>query len=554
MNSSSSRRGASHGRLGGGRVAGHLPADGAVGDGALGGGALGDGALGQGAVGQGAVGDRAVGQGAVGQGARGEGARGGGRRRLRDGLWGLTLAVLPWVGADPVTLLTGRDWGAGFQPAYLLLAAALLLSAPDWRRPGAESWDRAPARRGESLPRSRLAPWRWAMLAASAAVVLSAAGLWIAAPAGPELAARALRFLKQIIQLVVVASFAVFALMWTTSEERWRATLRWLALGLAFQLLYGLAQALAFPRPGAAFALCERFFTANPAILSGSPELYLGGGLTGIPRLRGTACEPLYLGNYLLAVLPLLWLWGGRWRAPLLAAGAVLLGLTWSRGAWLAAGGAGAVALALARRAGARRRLSRRVLAWALGGAGLAIALAAWLRPAPLLLPGQRLLQSLDTGDWSNLTRLYSMQAAARAFALSPLLGIGWGQFAFHFPALVDPQGLQSQFDWPVVNNYPLQVLCETGLVGGAVFAATAGLLARRVWAAAAPGASAGRRLGPGGRRRLVASAAAVAGVWGQLLTFSQYNLPHIWVALGLLLAALAPAEAGGPDPEAARG
>jgi hypothetical protein len=34
-----------------------------------------------------------------------------------------------------------------------------------------------------------------------------------------------------------------------------------------------------------------------------------------------------------------------------------------------------------------------------------------------------------------------------------------------------------------------------------------------------------------------------VAGVWSQLLTFSQYNLPHIWVSLGLLLAALAAGE-----------
>ena len=34
--------------------------------------------------------------------------------------------------------------------------------------------------------------------------------------------------------------------------------------------------------------------------------------------------------------------------------------------------------------------------------------------------------------------------------------------------------------------------------------------------------------------------ALACLGVWLQLLFFSQYNLPHIWVAPGLLLAALA--------------
>ena len=49
----------------------------------------------------------------------------------------------------------------------------------------------------------------------------------------------------------------------------------------------------------------ERVFTSNPAILAGSEELYLDGHFRGVPRLRGTACEPLYLGNYLLLVLPL---------------------------------------------------------------------------------------------------------------------------------------------------------------------------------------------------------------------------------------------------------
>ena len=40
----------------------------------------------------------------------------------------------------------------------------------------------------------------------------------------------------------------------------------------------------------------------------------------------------------------------------------------------------------------------------------------------------------------------------------------------------------------------------------------------------------------------------ATCAVWLQLLTFSQYNLPHIWVAPGLLLAALA--DRSGADSE----
>ena len=37
-----------------------------------------------------------------------------------------------------------------------------------------------------------------------------------------------------------------------------------------------------------------------------------------------------------------------------------------------------------------------------------------------------------------------------------------------------------------------------------------------------------------------IGSPLAVVGIWLQLLTYSQYNLPHVWVAPGLLLAALA--------------
>jgi hypothetical protein len=42
--------------------------------------------------------------------------------------------------------------------------------------------------------------------------------------------------------------------------------------------------------------------------------------------------------------------------------------------------------------------------------------------------------------------------------------------------------------------------------------------------------------LPPARRLPVILVAAGTIAVWGQLLTFSQYNLPHIWVALGLLV------------------
>lgn len=451
------------------------------------------------------------------------------RPRAADLLYAGCLLTLPLIGCDPVRLASGVDVGVGFQPAYLLLAGATLLAvgAADPRRLWA-GWVAA-------------RPWSTLALCAAAAVIVSLLGLRIRPPAaGPDAAACLLRYLKQFVQLLIMFVFVAWPLVWTRGVARWEWTRRLFVAALAGQLLYGLLQGLLFGHGSAVFAQWERIFTANPAILSGSQELFLGRGFTGIPRLRGTGCEPLYLGNYLLLALPVVLLPGARrWHRALACAGGGLLLLTWSRGAWLAAG-VGVVVYALLARHGrlcprTARRPTRRLWLGAALALSAAVALVLW-QPDLLGLPLRRLAQSTNREDWSNLTRLYSMQAAWRAFLSSPLVGIGWGQFGFHFVTLVAPLGLQSQFDWPVVNSFPLEILCETGLLGGAVFVAGVVRLARATWRATAGG---GTGEGAAARRRVALLAAAAAAVWVQLLTFSQYNLPHIWVAPGLLLAAI---------------
>jgi hypothetical protein len=395
-------------------------------------------------------------------------------------------------------------------------------------------------------PRRLLTGWAaaggWPWLAAIGALALSAVGLLIA----PSLASPQeawLRYAKQVVQWGVTAVFALHTAWWLRGgEHRWRAAVGALAVGLVLQLLYGAWQAWGFFRPGAAFAWTEAVATSNASILSGSEELYLGRGFVGIPRLRGTICEPLCLGNYLLAVLPWIWAAGrpGRARVALVGGGLALLLLTWSRGAWLSAVLSAAVALVAAARAGLlppRRRWWRPALTVA---ALIAVAVMATGGDGPRLVL-QRLRQTFSTEDWSNLTRWYSMQAAWRCFLAAPWTGVGWGQYGFHFPLLVDPMGLQSQFAWPVANNVVLKILGETGAPGLVAFAAGVVATMRRTWRAlrAGAGTEADERL------RVVAAVVAVVGVWSQLLTFSQDNLPHIWVALGMLLAATDVARAG---------
>jgi O-antigen ligase len=453
------------------------------------------------------------------------------RIRIADACYLFSLVCLPWVGADLLILTTGRDAGAGLQPAYLLLAVAvagrlIALGTLTGRTAAREAL-------GESAGRDLiLSAWL-----TGAVLAVSSLGLVLAPPAADAQLAWP-RYGRQVAQVVIMACFAAYPALWTRGEGRWRLTFGALAVGLALQELYAVSQAWHFLRPDPVFAAVDRVFTSNPAILAGSEELYLDGRFRQVPRLRGTACEPLYLGNYLLLALPLAasLVPRRRWVRLVVALGVLLLLLTWSRGAVLAGLVGAGVWLGLRRRAGLGVPIGRLALLTtaAVGTAAIVAALIAggdaWTYPL------RRLAQALDGGDWSNLTRLYSMQAAWRAFLLSPVVGVGWGQFAFHFPLLVDPLGLQSQFTWPVVNNVPLLILCETGILGLGAAGWLSWRLVRRTWAQLAQGE-------PAARARLALTAAVTVAIAVQLLTFSQFNLPHIWVAPGLWLAALRESE-----------
>ncbi|MFO7653148.1 MAG: O-antigen ligase family protein [Candidatus Krumholzibacteriia bacterium] len=454
--------------------------------------------------------------------------------RLADALHRAMLLSLPWIGVGTVHLLLGVDIGAGVQPAYVLLGVGLALrAAAQWRRGRAAG---------------ALRPPRGAVAAAGllmAAVLLSAFGVALERSLLATPGQAWWRYAKQTVQLAVMLAFFLEIAAWTRGEQRWRSTARWLAAGIALQVAYGAWQAWSFHHPHELFRIAERAVTSNPAILAGSTELHLGDRMVGLPRLRGMAAEPLYLGNYLLVALPVA-LVGlrGRDRAALAVSGLLLLAATWSRGAYLGLGAAvvtGAVLWLRVRPRGGgagvgagRARRSSAAVRWFGVGLGLVVVAVAMVvvvaGPEALSWPWARLQQTFSPRDWSNLTRYFSMQAAWRGFLLSPLVGVGWGQYGYHFALLVDPLGLQSQFTWPVAGSIPLLVLCETGLAGLGAVVVVAVQTLRTLLRRARPRA---------GAVWLVAAAAAAAGCSFQLLTFSQYNLPHVWVAWGLLAAAL---------------
>nr|MEE4268998.1 O-antigen ligase family protein [Candidatus Krumholzibacteria bacterium] len=451
--------------------------------------------------------------------------------RLVQWLFGASLLTLPFCGVGLINLVTGRDLGFGLQPSWAFLAlAAALQMVVEWRI----------QRRGQSAPagavflgltpRSRRL-WKLTGLFLLP-ILISALGMALA-PSGEAAQVVWFRWFKQLIQILIMLMFTVWCGLWIRGSSRWRWTLGALALGAVFQLIYSAGQGGHFFWTSPVFDTLEKVFTSNPAILAGSEQLYLGDAMRQVPRLRGTMCEPLYLGNYLLFVLPWLFMWRRKQGVAVLTWGLVLLLLaTWSRGAWLAGMGAGLVFLAGRFWPGGHGAVfpdRRRLWPWLAGFGGILLLLA--VGPEPYFdYPRQRLIQTFSSQDWSNLTRLYSMQAAWRAYLLSPLVGVGWGQFAFHFPLVVDPMGLQSQFSWPVVNNFPLQVLCEVGIIGLVALGTIWYKTMMSLWSLARPRV-------PLGAAPAWAAMISLLAVSVQLMTFSQYNLPHIWVAFGLALA-----------------
>lgn len=461
--------------------------------------------------------------------------------------YGAALVTLPWAGIGLLKILTGRDWGGGLQPSWFFLALAMICLTLDKLQAGTLKADLS-----SSLPASVRRWWLIGVAGIFLSILLSLGGLWLA-PSGESLGGVMGRFGKQTAQLIIMMCFTAWPALWTRGRRRWSWTIRMLLIGGLIQFAYGMVQGVDYYAGLPGFAWLDGVCTSNPSIFSGSGELYLGDAFRNVPRLRGTACEPLYLGNYLLFLLPLTLVpvWSARKRRLIASVLLVLLLGTWSRGAWLGlviqvvAGSV--LVFGCGRRSGEDSTLwSFRRWKFRLGIVVIMLVMipvAGWVAGwESLMFPYRRLAQTFSSQDWSNLTRLYSMQAAWRAFLLSPVVGIGWGQFGWHFPLLVDPMGLQSQFTWPVVNNYPLLVLCETGLVGFGVFAAWWMGLVRACH-------SSWKRLCRLVRDQaeflpvlwiLVGVSLSTLGVWSQMLTFSQYNLPHIWVAPGLVLAIIA--------------
>lgn len=295
--------------------------------------------------------------------------------------------------------------------------------------------------------------------------------------------------IKQVLQLLI--AFASFAcpLLYIDSPGKLAESIRLYAAGMLVSVLYGSLEMLHYlgvETLGFSF-LADIVHAGTFFGAADKPNLVFLPSLSGFPRLRLLASEPSMAGDYILSVLPLVAfcaLGRGRlrWRV-MLAAGVALLLLTFSVGSWVALGIAvpAALCMLLRYRAQASRLLLVVFIAAALSGP---ITMLSSNASGPLTVPLEVLgrLSRTDT-DISVSGRMLENQTAWKLFLDYPVLGVGVGNWVFHYPTrmmdvpttyvYLKKQVSESGFNRASgINNLFLRMLCETGIVGLGLFCA----------------------------------------------------------------------------------
>jgi O-antigen ligase len=327
-----------------------------------------------------------------------------------------------------------------------------------------------------------------------------------------------------LLLLVASAVVGFGAYVLADDERGWRLIGRAAVIAVAVVSAYGLAQALGVdPVP----SLLE--FTVR--------------------RVRSTLGNASNLGVFLVMALPLVmararaeravWRWASR---VALCAGATVLALSLSRGAWAGAFAGGVVWLLLEGRSWDRaKRLKSAGVAAAV--AAVAVVLAVTLLPNA----GARLLEVTDPSAGTPAWRLEVWSISGRMVAARPVLGYGPGSYRYEFPAYRTAATMAGEGGAQVLEDP------HNAFASAAVAAGVAGLLA--FLALVFGGLRAAWKPGDDPARPLVVPAVASALVGGlvalQFHFFTLDTAPLFAVLLGLAAgraglgsapAALAPA------------
>ena len=320
-------------------------------------------------------------------------------------------------------------------------------------------------------------------------------------------------------------------LFWSARELSRAGLGRMLTVGLAAGAVVGVLTAL-----GQAYGLLDSdlfSLTRAPGGTFGNRNFVAHLAAIALPALLAVALAARNRFGYLLTVL-----------ATLLTVG--LLVLTRSRAAWLATAAAGSVFLLLGflpgglwRDAVARRRLLGPLLAVA---AGAALALSVpntldWRSDTPY---ADTLKGLANYQEGSGRGRLLQWRNSLSLVRANPVLGVGPGNWAVEYPAVVTPDDPSLDSEGMAANPWPssdwMAVLSERGLIAFLLLTCAGGLLfltGARSWMASPRGV---QDLAPLVLASTIA-AAAVVGAFDAVLLLPVPAL-YVWSLAGALLPA----------------
>jgi O-antigen ligase len=299
----------------------------------------------------------------------------------------------------------------------------------------------------------------WAALGLGLIPALALLRLWWGAPLRLPKGPWALALLA----LVIIQCLAYFiSPLKLASQAPWQA---WLLSIMGFVGLFDLMQDE----------------SRRPWVLRGLAVLTVAAGMASVAqamgfdrdlavfgtRIPGRFGNPNFAGGFFVLTLPVtVWMaWADKKWLGGLASAAALAGLllSASKAALLGLGAEAMVAAHLFFWSAADAARKKRVLT------GMAAALAGLLVVAAMVLPAASRQRLLSAGD-SVSFRLNTWQGALAAWQERPLLGWGPGTFSVvypgHRPPLALAQAVQHSYEVSHAENWPLQALVESGLLG----------------------------------------------------------------------------------------
>lgn len=381
-------------------------------------------------------------------------------------------------------------------------------------------------------------------------------------------------WIKSITRVILLIScFAVFYVVAAllNTKEKIRKYLQWQCFFTLFFIAYALLSMFIF------------FTTDKILFMDGEEALFVNTDY--IPRIKATEVEPLFFGFYILVTLPVLlsFLLRGflikqeqeySWYFILGSAGVMIVGLFLTQARSVLMGFFCSLFVLFFLYKGERswkeycvvyirlftplmkmllllfqkilssvwvkRRLMLIFIVMLLG-----IAIYTSMHWSAIQIKGVEVIEGTiiapvkgifdkSTGKyWSTQTRIIAYNYALEAFRLHPWLGIGYENYNFYSGNVVYQEIMVINMNWPEVNNYPLKVLTELGIIGFFIFLLLVCSIFFSLYTAMK------KTNDPFLKTVLKGYMAVLCGVGVVLLFSSNVTRPYLWVALGFAMAAV---------------